>query len=126
MFKSFKLFVQEQRLRLHSGKYEAYLNQVSQQGVEHDYSARLRIATDVLRDLNDPFIRSFGDATFTSTLAVLTVLAGIEGRRLRQRTVRLDDRAAVLAREEDDLVAASRCRGLLAHRRRGAPTTGRS
>lgn len=65
------------------------------------------IATDVLRDLNDPFIRSFGDATFTSTLAVLTVLAGIEGRRLRQRTVRLDDRAAVLAREEDDLVAAA-------------------
>ena len=37
MFKSFKLFVLEQRLRLHSGKYDAYLNQVRQKGLERDF-----------------------------------------------------------------------------------------
>ena len=50
MFKIFKLFVLEQRLRFHSGKYEAYLNRVREKGVERDYPARFRIAADLLRE----------------------------------------------------------------------------
>jgi signal transduction histidine kinase len=54
----------------------------------------------VLRDANDPSLTSIGDSLFSSTLAVLTVLAGFEGRRLQSRSARLDDRAEALAREE--------------------------
>jgi hypothetical protein len=61
MFKSFKLFVQEQRLRLHSGKYEAYLNQVRQKGVERDYTTRFRIATDLLREPEFSRMRSWAE-----------------------------------------------------------------
>lgn len=66
-------------------------------------------ATVVFRELNDPFVKTVGDALFTSTLGVLTLLAGLEGRRLRLRlrTSNLDDRADALAREEEELAAAA-------------------
>lgn len=59
----------------------------------------------VLRDGNDPNVHSVGDALFSSTLAFLSVMAGVEGRRLQQRTSVLDDRAEDLAREEARLSA---------------------
>jgi signal transduction histidine kinase len=59
----------------------------------------------VLRDANDPNLTSIGDSLFSSTLAVLTVMAGVEGRRLQTRTSRLDDRAESLAREEARIAA---------------------
>src|SRR5947209_8559476 len=49
LFKNFRLFLLEQRLRLHSGKYEAYLNRIRQKGLERNNPARLRIAVDLLR-----------------------------------------------------------------------------
>jgi len=61
MFKSFKLFVAEQRLRLHSAKFEAYLNQVRQQGADQDYPARLRIATGLLREPEFSRMRSWAE-----------------------------------------------------------------
>jgi signal transduction histidine kinase len=59
----------------------------------------------ILRDANDPSLTSLGDSLFSSTLAVLTLLAGIEGRRLQSRRARLDDRAASLDREEARIAA---------------------
>jgi signal transduction histidine kinase len=59
----------------------------------------------VLRDTNDPYVQSIGDALFSSTLALLTVMAGIEGRRLHRRSSVLDDRTQELAREEARLSA---------------------
>lgn len=61
MFKSFKLFVLEQRLRLHSGKYEAYLNLVCEKGVERDYPARFSIATELLREPEFSRMRSWAE-----------------------------------------------------------------
>jgi hypothetical protein len=61
MFKSFKLFVAEQRLRLHSAKYEAYLNQIRQKGAEEDYSARFRIAMSLLREPEFSRMRSWAE-----------------------------------------------------------------
>jgi hypothetical protein len=61
MFKSFRLFVMEQRLRLHSGKYEAYLNQVHQKGVERDYPARLHIAKHLLGEPEFSRMRSWAE-----------------------------------------------------------------
>lgn len=75
------------------------------------YSRHLRAvlvsvaAIVVLRDANDPNLTSIGDSLFSSTLAVLTVMAGVEGRRLQTRTSRLDDRAESLAREEARIAA---------------------
>ena len=48
MFQRIKLWVVEQRLRLHSGKHEAYLNGIRQQGLERDYPERFRLATELL------------------------------------------------------------------------------
>jgi len=59
----------------------------------------------VLRDVNDPNLTSIGDSLFSSTLAVLTVMAGVEGRRLQTRQARLDDRAESLEREEARVAA---------------------
>lgn len=59
----------------------------------------------VLRDVNDPMLTSIGDSLFSSTLAVLTILAGLEGRHLNVRRTRLDDRAEALRREEERLAA---------------------
>ena len=59
----------------------------------------------VLRDANDPYVHSVADALFSSTLALLTVMAGVEGRRLQQRASALDDRTQDLAREEARLSA---------------------
>jgi signal transduction histidine kinase len=59
----------------------------------------------VLRDANDPYVHSVGDALFSSTLAFLSVMAGVEGRRLRQRSSLLDNRAEDLARDEARLSA---------------------
>jgi hypothetical protein len=61
MFKSFKLFVLEQRLRLHSGKYEAYLNLVRDKGVERDYPARFSIAAELLRAPEFSRMRSWAE-----------------------------------------------------------------
>ncbi|MGH7169841.1 MAG: hypothetical protein ACRELG_06145 [Gemmataceae bacterium] len=61
MFKGFKLFILEQRLRLHSGKYEAYLNQVRRKGLERDFPARLRIAADLLREPAFSRMRSWAE-----------------------------------------------------------------
>lgn len=57
----------------------------------------------VLRDANDPYVHSIGDALFSSTLALLSVMAGVEGRRLQHRSSLLDTRAEDLAREEERL-----------------------
>ena len=59
--KSLKLFVLEQRLRLRSGKYDAYLNQVRQKGVERDNLARLGIAQDLLREPEFSRMRSWAE-----------------------------------------------------------------
>jgi hypothetical protein len=61
VFRVLKLFVLEQRLRLHSGKHEAYLNQVRQQRLERDYPARLRIAMDLLREPEFSRMRSWAE-----------------------------------------------------------------
>lgn len=64
-------------------------------------------AAVVGRELNDPFVETLADALFTSTISVLGVLAGLEGRRLAVRSNRLDDRAEALEREEEELAAAA-------------------
>ncbi|MFN8040742.1 MAG: histidine kinase [Acidimicrobiales bacterium] len=62
-------------------------------------------ATVVLRDVDDPMLTSLGDSLFSSTLAVLTILAGLEGRHLNIRRSQLDDRAEALRQEEERLAA---------------------
>lgn len=69
-------------------------------------TAVLLILTVVIRDVNDPYISTIRDLDFTATLTVLTVLAGIEGRRLSARSADLDDRAEALDREEEARTAA--------------------
>lgn len=61
----------------------------------------------VVRDANDPYVHSIGDAMFSSTLALLSVLAGVEGRRLQRRGAVLDDRAEQLHQDEQRLAAAA-------------------
>lgn len=61
MFKSFKLFVLEQRLRLHAGKYEAYLNRVREKSVERDYRTRAHIAADLLKEPEFSRMRSWAE-----------------------------------------------------------------
>jgi signal transduction histidine kinase len=65
----------------------------------------LTAVTVVLRDANDPYVHSVNDAMFSSTLALLSVLAGVEGRRLHRRGAELDDRTEDLEREEARLSA---------------------
>jgi hypothetical protein len=62
MFMSFRLWLMEQRLRFRSGKFEAYLNQVRQKGVERDYPARLQIAMGLLREPEFSRMRSWAEA----------------------------------------------------------------
>jgi signal transduction histidine kinase len=69
-------------------------------------TAVLLVVTVVVRDLNDPYISTIRDLDFTATLTVLTVLAGVEGRRLAARSAHLDQRAEVLEREEEARAAA--------------------
>lgn len=69
-------------------------------------TAVLLIVTVVVRDVNDPYISTIRDLDFTATLTVLTVLAGVEGRRLAARSADLDHRAEVLVREEEARAAA--------------------
>lgn len=64
-------------------------------------------ATMVVRDHFDPFVRTLRDRDFTITLTALSVLAGLEGRRLRKREVVLDDRAEALRREEQAIADAA-------------------
>jgi hypothetical protein len=59
--KSFRLWLLEQRLRLHSGKYEAYLNDVRRKGLERDFPARLRLAADLLREPEFSRMRSWAE-----------------------------------------------------------------
>lgn len=54
----------------------------------------------VLRDANDPNVHSIADALFSSTLALLSIMAGLEGRRIQHRTLQLDLRAEELELEE--------------------------
>jgi signal transduction histidine kinase len=65
------------------------------------------VATMVVRDHFDPFVRTLRDRDFTITLTALSVLAGLEGRRLRKRQVVLDDRAEALRREEQAIADAA-------------------
>ena len=65
------------------------------------------LATMVVRDHFDPFVRTLRDRDFTITLTALSVLAGLEGRRLRKRQVVLDDRAEALLREEQAIADAA-------------------
>jgi signal transduction histidine kinase len=69
--------------------------------------AVLALGTSVLRDVYDPSVHSVNDALFSSTLALLTFLAGVEGRRLYVRANRLDDRAARLEQDEEQRAAAA-------------------
>jgi signal transduction histidine kinase len=64
-------------------------------------------ATMLVRDHFDPFVRTLRDRDFTITITLLSVLAGLEGRRLRQRQVVLDDRAETLRREEQAIADAA-------------------
>jgi signal transduction histidine kinase len=54
----------------------------------------------VVASLTDPLISSFGDAVWGPSLIVLTVGAGLTGRRLHARTNTLEHRAKALDREE--------------------------
>jgi signal transduction histidine kinase len=63
------------------------------------------LATMLLRDHFDPSVDTVSDFTFT--LTALSVLAGLEGRRVRRRHVVLDDRADALLREEEAIAAAA-------------------
>lgn len=63
------------------------------------------IATVVLRDSFDPNVKSISDSLFSSTLALLSILSGLEGRRMQRRTINLDSRAEILAKEETRLTA---------------------
>lgn len=60
-----------------------------------------------IRELNDPLVHSVNDALFASTLVILTLLAGIEGRQQWRRRRILDGRSATLAREEAEMAAAA-------------------
>ena len=60
-----------------------------------------------VRDLNDPYIATFGDALWTSSLSTLSLLAGLEGRMLARRSDRLDERAETLERDEELIAAAA-------------------
>lgn len=64
-------------------------------------------ATMLIRDHFDPFVQSLRDRDFTITLTALSVLAGVEGRRLRNRQAVLDDRADALQREEQAIADAA-------------------
>lgn len=67
----------------------------------------LTIAVSVAHTGNDPEVRSFGEAIWTSSLAGLALLAGLTGRRLGRRAHDLDALAAQLERDEEERAAAA-------------------
>src|ERR1700728_1810215 len=58
---NFKLWLREQRLRLHSGKYEAYLNQIRQDGLERNPVARMEIAGNLLKEPDFSRMRAWAE-----------------------------------------------------------------
>lgn len=73
------------------------------------------IAGIPIRELNDPLVHNVNDALFSSTLVILTMLAGLEGRQQWHRRRMLDWRSATLAREEAEMaMAATAERGRIA------------
>ncbi len=64
-------------------------------------------AAVAVHDLRDPEIQSFGDAVWSSTLLGLTLVAGLVGRRARDRADAVERRAAAVRNEEAQLVAAA-------------------
>ena len=61
MLKGFRLWLLEQRLRLHSGKYEAYQNEIRRKGLQTDYPACLRLASELLREPEFSRMRSWAE-----------------------------------------------------------------
>lgn len=61
----------------------------------------------VIRDVNDPMIRTLGDALWTSTMVSLVLLAGLGGGALRRQRRRVEQRAEQVERGEAALVAAA-------------------
>lgn len=64
-------------------------------------------AAVAIRDLNDPAISSVGESLWSSTFVLLTFLAGLAGRALRQQRRKVDERERALEREESELAAAA-------------------
>lgn len=62
--------------------------------------------TVVVREVHSPYVESLGDASFSSALAVLALLAGLEGRRIAVGQHALAERTARFEREEQTFAAA--------------------
>ncbi len=60
-----------------------------------------------VHDLRDPMVNGLGDALWSSSLVVLTVLAGLAGRALRLRTDVIDERTEELRGEESAVASAA-------------------
>lgn len=60
-----------------------------------------------VRELRDPLVDDVVDALWSSTVAVLTVAAGLVGRGLRARADVIEDRARAVREEEAELAAAA-------------------
>lgn len=77
------------------------------------HGTRLMLATVIagagiaIHDLTDPTLHGFGDAIWSSTLLVFSVVAGLAGRAIARRSASLDARAETLEREEESLSAAA-------------------
>ena len=61
----------------------------------------IALAGVAIATATDPQVDGFGDAIWGSSIAVLTIGAGLAGRSLRARAGVLEDRAAALDREEE-------------------------
>lgn len=61
MLNSLKLWLLEQKLRLQSGKYDAYLNQVRQQDAVRNVPLRVRIAAVLLQEPKFSRMRSWAE-----------------------------------------------------------------
>lgn len=60
-----------------------------------------------IRDLNDPLIKSLGEAVWSSTFVMLTFLAGLAGRAVHVQKRKVEQRARALERAESELAAAA-------------------
>lgn len=69
--------------------------------------AALTVAVAAAHVAFDPQVVTFGDALWTSTLAGLTLLAGVSGRSIGNRAQTLDALAAQLERDEEQRAAAA-------------------
>ena len=84
------------------------------------HGTRLVLATVIsgagiaIHDFTDPTLQGFGDAIWSSTLLVFSIVAGLGGRAAARRTARLDERGETLEREEQARSAAA----AMAERRR--------